>query len=142
MEGKFYLDQSHFFKLVWTLRLPRWKLPPRYAFFTILVPPGSLTLTGYATGTHLSLGDALTLTCQTCNGNPPPLVIWTETGRNIELASSFTVDGNGCTAIGINLGPMTVDDHEKTYECFAANGVDPEKRASRTLSVACKTFLH
>ena len=55
-------------------------------FFT--VPPGGITLTGYTTGTSLSLGDVVSVSCETCSGNPAPLVRWTETTINTELDST------------------------------------------------------
>ena len=102
------------------------------------MPPESVAITGYYSGTVLSLGDSVSMDCQTCNGNPGPLVKWTDRGMNEDLESSFSADENSCTNVSLVLGPMSREFNNKVFECHAANGINPDKRDSRTLTVHCE----
>ena len=106
------------------------------------VPPGAISLTGYIPGTPLALGSTINLDCSTCNGNPQPLVKWTDMTSGLEVGSSSSSDGNDCTNKTLTLGPLTKNFNNKVYECFAGNGIDPDWRESRTLNVQCKYQSH
>ena len=117
--------------------IPNWVKIYLWKRYILTVPPEAVEITGYGTGTPLSLGQAFSLNCKTCKGNPPPLLTWTELTLQEELDSSFNADENGCTNVSISLGPMTKEFNGKKYECHAVNGINPERRGSRILTVHC-----
>ena len=84
------------------------------------------------------MGDTIGIDCKACSGNPEPLVKWTELESNAELGSNFNADPNDCTNVTVSLGPVTKEFHNRVYECYAGNGVNPESREARLLTVECK----
>ena len=107
-------------------------------FPAFTVPPDAVSVTGHNSATVLALGDTVNMDCTTCNGNPAPLLRWTEKTTGTELASSFAEDVNGCTNVSLVLGPLTEEFNGREYECYAANGINPDKWDSRTLTIECE----
>ena len=102
------------------------------------MPPDPVTVTGHNNATVLAIGDTVSMDCVTCNGNPAPLLRWTETNTGAELASSFVEDANGCTNASLSLGPLTEEFNGRVYVCHATNGIGPVSREARSLRIECE----
>ena len=113
-------------------------IKPLHATFVmnILNQPGTPIIQGYRKGDIVKVGDILTLTCISKNGNPPPQVIWLR--NNVEVDKSYTVTSKK-DVINTYTFTVTGADNQMLFKCLVNSNVTSKSlETSVQLNVQCK----
>lgn len=103
---------------------------------SMLSAPGTPHIDGFKEGDIVSVGEQLTLVCVSRGGYPPPRVVWSRNGLEVDRSAAAGPRGE---MVNTHTFVVAVEDNQAVFRCSVANSqtAKPLETAIR-LNVLCK----